>query len=161
MKNSRNIFIEWFNNLREPWKDYVFTGYFVGFVVLVGLVGVYPSIIEYINNDSDSNHSFWPVIQNILTYSIALAIPAAVSILCSKNKTNKQARIIFTVLLFILLPIALCILEYIYKKYICAFICLFLSWIVWVIGNHGNPQYHDGQYGKSTLDNAKRMTVGW
>ena len=70
----------------------------------------------------------------MITYSLALAIPTIVPILLSFNDTkNKSSLAQVSPIVCIVLPILLTFISYYYKISWPAFICIVISWIVWVI----------------------------
>ena len=156
----RNIFSEWFDQFLSPWKHLSFVGFFIGFVIIIGCVGIYSPIYHTI---VDENYSSWNIVENILTYSIALIMPACVTlILNSFSRTDqKVSLIVYTILLFVLLPLVLCFVSYLSHNAIPAIICFVLSLIAWVLANHDNSGLLDASYEKNIKTNVENNSKGW
>ena len=95
---SDNIFKEWYEQFKKPWSSLSFWGYFIGFIVLVGSMGIFFSIYHFFQGTNES----WSIVENMITYSIALTMPACVLVFESFPKSSKKVSlIVFTLLLFV------------------------------------------------------------
>lgn len=156
----RSIFSEWLEQFLSPWKHLSFVGFFFGFVILIGCVGIYPPIYR---SFMEENYSSWSIIENVLTYSIALIMPACVTLILNSFSRTEQkvSLIVYTILLFIVLPLALCLVSYLSHNAIPAIICFVLSLIVWILANHDNSGLLDASYEKNIKENVENNSKNW
>ncbi|MED9996414.1 MAG: hypothetical protein UFP03_06425 [Paludibacteraceae bacterium] len=141
-KESENILQELYSRFIKPWC-FSFGWHFISMIILTGGAGVIMSIVNYYVRGTDS----WNILENIISYSLALVIPSAASILQTFNKTTKKVSLIeFTISIFIVIPIILSILSYFFSLYFLPLICMLLSWIAWVIANYENTDLNDDSF---------------
>lgn len=145
-----NIFQEYWLRFKKPWCI-AFKIYLVLVVVLLGGLGVLFSIFSSLEvSDSIENVSIKEhlISSNLSTYSIALLIPAVISILLSfhdlKNKVSSTLVSVFIVLLSIGLLI-LSVNREVYSIY-AAIISFLLALFFWVIANHDNEYLNDESF---------------
>lgn len=149
IKNS--IFGEFWYRLKKPWCI-SFTMHFIFYIICIGGLGVLASIFQFVNGKGD----IWSITENVITYSLALAIPSIVPILLSFNDTkNKSSLAQITPIVCVVLPILLTFFSYYYKVSWPAVICIAVSWIVWVISQYDNRSLNDKTYGEDIEANAK------
>ena len=155
---SKNILKELYSRFIKPWC-FSFGWHFIWMIILTGGSGVIMSIVNYYVRGTDS----WNIPENIISYSLALIIPSAASILQTFNKTTKKVSLIeFTIIIFIVIPIILSILSYCFKLYYLPLICMLLSWITWVIANYENTDLNDDSFEeKIKQEIAKNHAQGW
>ena len=155
---SNNILKELYKRFTKPWC-FSFIWHFVFMIILIGGSGVIMSILNYCIRKTDS----WNIIENIISYSLALIIPSAVSILQTFNKTTKKVSLIeLTLCMFIIAPLIISILSYYFKIYWLPMICMLLSWIAWVIANYENTDLNDDSFEeKIKQDTANNHGKGW
>lgn len=157
MENG-NIFCEWFKQFKSPWKSYVFRWYFVVFVVIVGLVGVYPSIYRCFTDAGDISE----VAKSISTYSISLIMSSVIQILLSTYKIeNKVGLVICGMFFFVLIPFALIFSIYFFECSIMFVLLLLISWICWVLANHDNVYLNEKTYAEEILNASEKLTDNW
>ena len=89
----------------EPCKEPSFVLYFIFMVVVFGGIGVLLSLWQYINGEP-----LMYVSQNMMTYAVALSVPAALTIFLHiiPHSDYKVSHIIITFSLLILQIIAVC-----------------------------------------------------
>lgn len=155
--------MEWWEQFLSPWKKSGFALYFVIFVIVLGCVGIYLSIYRTIVEDS---YSSWNIFENILTYSIALTMPASVNlILNSFYRTDKKVSLtICTIALFVILPLVLSVFSFLLQNVmgvILSIICFLISLIVWVLANYDNSNLSDASYEKNIKSNVENNSKGW
>lgn len=155
--NAKNILRKLLAKLKSPWSISFFL-YFVFFVVLIGGLGVIFSFFQGLYN-----HSFnsWNIIENIITYSITLAFPAAIPLLQSIFKTENKVSLIILILSSLLLIIGLSIISYIFKIAIPALICLVISWIIWIIANSENKSLQDKSFNETIKADLVKHGNNW
>ena len=155
--NEMNICKELWYRLRKPWCM-SFTLHFVLMVVVIGGLGIILSVFNYFMGDSSS----WSITENIISYSLALAIPSTIPILQSTNRTNKKVSLIeVTIFFFILIPLALSIISYIFKSYILPIVCMAISWCVWVIANYENEDLNDSSFEEKIKKEIEQHGKDW
>ena len=156
---EENIFIELFNRLITPWKKVGFTLYFLLVVILFGGIGVIMSLIF----DNSSNEVGF--ISNLMTYSIALSIPACITILLQylPRATNKVSLVLLSISLLIIQVIVIFIFYFVgNKQLLVAILSTILSWIFWVIANSDNEYLDDKIYSQTIKDDiAKGHGKNW
>lgn len=151
--NNKTIFEEWWGQFLSPWTHLSFTFYFFGFVVAIGGVGIYPSLFRLLSEKGD----FWGVSENVITYSIALIMPACVQVLLSVFRTdNKVSLVLCSLLLFCVLPLVITWLSYTFDLPILCFVLLLLSWFVWVVANHDNADLFDETFNEKVRKESKK-----
>lgn len=151
MDNNNSIFGELWSRFKRPWCT-SFTIHFVIYIVFIGGLGVIASIFQYVNKQGE----VWSIIENAITYSLALAIPSIVPILLSFNDTkNKSSLAQLSPFLCIVLPILLTFISYYYRVGWPAFICVVVSWVVWVISQYDNRSLNDKTFGERIETNAR------
>ena len=149
LKNS--IFGELWYRFRKPWCT-SFTINFVFYVVLIGGLGVFSSIIKCINESGDK----WQITESIITYSLAIAIPSIVPILLSFNDTKYKSSLVqLSPIICLVIPAALTLLSYTYKISWPAYACTIMAWIIWVISQYKNVFLNDETYADYLEKNAK------
>lgn len=148
---SESIFGELWERFKKPWCT-SFTIHFLFYTVFIGGLGVFASLFQFINNKGD----LWSITENMITYSLALAIPTIVPILLSFNDTkNKSSLAQVSPIVCIVLPILLTFISYYYKISWPAFICIVISWIVWVISQYDNRCLNDKTFGEDIEANSR------
>ena len=150
--NHKTIFGEFIGQFLSPWRYLSFNIYFWGFIVVIGGVGVYPSLYRYISEKVE----FVDVSESIITYSIALIMPACVQIFLSVFRTEKKvSHVLCSLLLFCLLPLAITVISYIFNFPLLCFALLLLSWFVWVVANHDNTDLFDETFNEKIRRESK------
>ena len=146
-----NIFQEYWLRFRKPWCV-AFSIYLILVVVILGGLGVlfsiFSSSLEINNTTEDISIKEHLISSNLSTYSIALLIPAVISILLSFfeliNKVSSTLVSIFIVLLSIGL-LVLSVNRETYSIYVAIFSFL-LALFFWVIANHDNEYLSDESF---------------
>ena len=159
--NTKNICVEFYHRFKRPWC-FSFSWHFIAYILVIGGAGIILSLV----NHYWIKLSSWPIIDNIITYSLALAIPSTTAILQSFNETNKKVSLIeVTNTLFIVLPLVLAIITYLSKSKLwaitCASLCLALAWIAWVLANYDNDKLNDKSFDKNLRENVNNYEQNW
>ena len=151
--DNKTIIREWWGQFLSPWTHLSFTLYFLGFVVLIGGAGIYPSLYRLFS----CKGLFWEVAENIMTYSVALIMPACVQVFLSVFRTDKKVSLVLCCLLFFcVLPLVITFLSYTFNcPYLC-FTLLLLSWFVWVVANHNNADLFDETFNEKIRKESKK-----
>lgn len=135
---SNNNFKVWWKHFCQPWQYLNFYGYFFGLTVFCGGLGVFYSIYQQANTPSPN---WWQVSIDITSYSMALLFPSLVNIL-GDDESEKNGKIIWTIIFFILLPIGFTVLAILTHCYIFPIGCLLLSMFAWIVGNYNNKSFY-------------------
>ena len=155
--NDVGIWTELLNRFRKPWCS-SFTSHFVIMVVLVGGMGIILSIFNFFLRGT----SWWSIVENIVSYSLALAIPSSIPILQSTHKTNKKVSLIeITIGFCIIVPIAISIISYLFQLWAPPIICMLLSWCIWVIANCDNRDLNDQSFDEKIKNGIDKHGTGW
>jgi hypothetical protein len=153
-----NIFNELLIRLRKPWKKTSFTLYFILVVVLFGGIGVIMSLFF----DNDPNKSGF--ISNLMTYSIALSVPACIAILLQyfPKAENKVSLVLLSVSLLLIQVIVIFIFYFLDKgQFLVASLSTVLSWVFWVIANADNVFLDDEAYDENINRNVNELGEQW
>lgn len=154
---KENVINELWNRFKEPWC-FSFGWHFFWYIILIGGLGIVLSIINcYLTKQFD-----WSIEQNIVSYSLAMVIPAASTIMKTFSKTNNKVGLIDVCsILFIVIPIALSILSYVFKSTLCTICCLVIAWVAWVIANYDNVNLNDKSFDERIKEETKKHGEGW
>lgn len=139
MESRDNIFQELWYRLKKPWTT-SFILYFIVVIIIFGGSGVILSLI-YSPNNLKLNIS-----SNLMTYSIALLVPACITILLGffPKARNKVSLVI--------LIVAILGIEFLTIHWSCSgaiiasIINTILAWIFWVIANADEIYLNDQSY---------------
>lgn len=152
-----NIVEELWHRLCKPWCT-SFTLHFVLMVVIIGGLGIILSVFDYFMRDSQA----WNITENIISYSLALVIPSTIPILQSSNKTNKKVSLIeVTIFFFILIPLGISIVSYVFRLSILPIICMVISWCVWIIANYENGDLNDSSFEEKIKKETRKHGKDW
>lgn len=155
-----NIFQEYWERFKKPWCI-AFSLYLVFVIIILGGLGVLFSIFSSLEmNDTMENVNMKQhmVSSNLSTYSIALLIPAVISILLSFYELkNKVSSIILSVII-VLLSVALLVLSINKEAYsiYAAIFSFLLALFFWVIANHDNDYLNDAAFEKVIKNDMKQ-----
>lgn len=156
--DKKNVFGELWYRFKKPWCM-SFALHFILMIILVGSTGIFLSLYDCVMGESDSP---WVIMENIISYSLALVIPSTVLIFQSTNDTKKKVSWIeITVSFFIIIPIILSIISYRFKSYVLPFICLVISWFAWVVANYENDYLNDSSYEEVIKQGANKHGKDW
>ena len=158
MENKETVFDELLFRFRKPWCM-SFTLHFILMIIIVGGLGIIFSLFNWFFQKDTST---WHIMENIISYSLALVIPSTILIFQSTNDTNKKVSWIeITVFFFILLPIILSIVSYLFECHILPFICMVISWIAWVVANYENANLNDSSYEEVIKEGKNQHGKDW
>lgn len=154
---DENLLQELLSRLTKPWRKSGFGFYFVVVVILFGGIGIWLSIYRggenVLSNVSD----------NMFTYSIALFVPAFISIVLPPM-FNLKHKLSWVVLIFLMLFVEIVLVVWSERMKDCilpAIISTLLSWAFWVIANCDNPSLWDKSYDKTIKDGEAKHGQGW
>lgn len=151
---DENIFKELCHRLKKPWC-YSFTLYFIFVVVVLGGTGIW---LPFFKAEPFSMEEF---AINIITYSCALIVPAAVNIFVTiKDYRNIVSLVIITLVL--VASVIFCVGFSVFKDALwSSIICCILSLILWVIANSDNEQLRDDSFRQSVKDKSEKLASNW
>lgn len=153
MSLKKTIFGEFWEKLTKPWVT-SFTSYFICYVVFIGGLGVIASLLNYLS--SKETNSSWSITENLITYSLALAIPSIVPILLTNHNSNyKSSLAVLAPFICIIVPIALTFFSYYCAISWPAYVCVIIALIIWVISQSDNEILNDETYAEKREKNAK------
>ncbi len=154
---DENILQELLSRLTKPWRKSGFGLYFVVVVILFGGIGIWLSIYRGGENVLSS------VSDNMFTYSIALLVPAFISIVLPPM-LNLKHKLSWVVMIFLMLFIEIILVVWSERMKDCiipAIISTLFSWLFWVIANCENPSLWDKSYDKTIKDGEAKHGQGW
>lgn len=156
--DDKNIFGEFWYRFRKPWC-LSFALHFVLMIILIGGLGIILSILNYYFSDKASG---WSIVENIVSYSLALVIPSTIPILQSFNRTsNKVSLLEITIFLFILVPIGISIVAYCFKIWWLPIVGVIVSWCGWIIANYENSSLNDRSFEETIREGANKHGQNW
>lgn len=156
---------------KKPWKAPSFILYFIVMVIGFGGIGVFLSIYqlhyyrkivkEQLESTIDIIRS--AIAQNMMTYAIAIIVPAALviflHIIIPKAK-HKISHSIITIAVLLCVILIVCF-TYIKGSFVVASISVFLSWVFWVIANSENETLQDESYNTMIQKEVKKHGNNW
>lgn len=152
MNPSTNIFTELKERIIKPWTT-SFTLYFILIIVIFGGMGVIATIIESISNNDWNG---FPL--TLMTYSLAILVPAGITIILRYFLQAKNKVSLVLVCIFGLVVTALC--AYV-KSIICASLFVILAWLFWVIANADNIELNDNAYNENIKKDLEGHGKDW
>ena len=146
-----NIFTELLNRFVKPWRKWSFVLYFVLIILLFGGMGVIVSIVDGIKSKTIEG-----IVSNIMTYSLALLVPACITIILQLFISAKN-KVSLVIISFVGVSI-ISLVAWTHNIYV-AVGCIVLAWFFWVVANSDNVFLDDkafeekikkemGQHGK-------------
>ena len=154
---NENLFHELIRRLTKPWRKSGFGLYFAVVIILFGGIGIWLSVFRggenVLSNVSD----------NMFTYSIALFVPAFISIVLPPMLTFKH-RLSWIVLIFLMLFVEIVLViwsEQVKDCIVPAIISTLLSWMFWVIANSENNMLADESYDNIIKSEEAKHGQSW
>ena len=154
---DENILHEFKRRLIKPWEKSGFGLYFVVVVILFGGIGIWLSILRggenVLSNVSD----------NMFTYSIALFVPAFISIVLPPM-LNFKHKLSWIVLIFLMLFIEVVLVIWSEQAKDClvpAIISTLFSWAFWIIANSENQTLADESYDNIIKNGEAKHGQSW
>ena len=155
-----NIFQEYWQRFKTPWCT-AFSLYLFFVIIILGGLGVLFSIFTRIEI-SDPVESFnmkqHMISSNLSTYSIALLIPAVISVLLSFYEINNKVSSIILSVIVVILGVALLFFSTNKESYsiYTAAISFLLALFFWVIANYDNKLLNDVAFEKVIKKDMKQ-----
>lgn len=157
--NDISFFKELWERLKYPWKITSFVLYFIFVIIVFGGVGIWLSFFQ------KSSILLYHVADNMMTYSIALSIPACITIILQYfPKAENQVSLIISIISLLLIEVGVIVLfatiNSDWKFYIAA-LGIVLSWIFWTIANSDNKYLDDKSYRQTIKDDLEKHGKDW
>ena len=158
-ENFKTVFHELMYKFKKPWTELSFILYFILVIVLFGGLGV---ILFFFQEPIDKSNTYLCTSQNLLTYSIALLVPAFVSMLAQglPNSKKKLSLIIISVTVLVIEGFVVC-WCYFSGALLASIISTLLAWFFWVVVNYDNIYLKDETYDKSVRKGATKLSKNW
>ncbi len=154
---EENLLRELFNRLTKPWTKSGFGIYFAVVIILFGGIGIWLSIYR-------GGDNVWSnVSDNMFTYSIALFVPAFISIVLPPM-INFKHKLSWVVMIFLMLFVEIILVIWSERMKDCiipAVISTLFSWMFWVIANSENASLWDKSYDNIIKDGEAKHGHGW
>ena len=157
MQND-SFFQEMWKRFRAPWGITSFTLYFIFVIVIFGGVGIWLSLYQ------ENGIQMRLVADNMMTYSIALSIPACITIILQYfPKAKNKVSLIVSILSLLLIDVAVIgfFLFFNSWKFIIAVISIVLAWFFWIIANSDNKYLDDKSYNQTIEEDLLKHGKGW
>lgn len=167
----KSVLLEIWSALKKPWKEFSFLLYFVFMVVGFGGIGIFMSIYQYYYYIQLGDEVF-PVLhsitksaiaQSIMTYAIAILIPAALSIflhLIAPKAKYKISHSIITITILLIIILLVCFTYVNGNMWVACFSAL-VAWLFWIIANSENDSLKDGSYNAMIKKEVKKHGKSW
>lgn len=141
----------------DPCKEPSFVLYFIFMVIIFGGIGVILSLWQWVNGEPMKYVS-----QNMMTYAIALSVPAALTIFLHiiPHSDYKVSHTILTVSILIIQIVAVCFSFWDGHLWI-AIICTIISWLYWILANSNNASLGDTSYNTQIKKDLKNHGANW
>ena len=158
-ENFKTVFHELMYKFKKPWTELSFILYFILIIVLFGGLGV---ILFFFQEPIDKSNTYLCTSQNLLTYSIALLVPAFVSMLAQglPNSKKKLSLIIISVTVLVIEGFVVC-WCYFSGALLASIISTLLAWFFWVVVNYDNIYLKDETYDNSVRKGASKLSKNW
>lgn len=157
--NEVSFFKELWERFKYPWNITSFVLYFLFVIIVFGGVGIWLSIFQEGHTQLDF------VADNMMTYSIALSIPACITIILQYfPKAENQVSLIICIISLLLIEVVVIVLFVVLNtncKFYIAILGLLLSWIFWTIANSDNKYLDDKSYRQTIKDDLKKHGKDW
>ena len=150
---------EIWSRFKTPWSVSSFRLYFLFVIVVFGGTGIWISIFQ--------GGSINLIADNMMTYAIALAVPASISILLWYfPKANHQVSLIVCLISSLILEVVLIGLflfaqGYDVWRFIIATTVIVLSWFFWIIANSDNKYLDDNSYSQTIQKELEKHGANW
>lgn len=169
-----NAVKELWSAFKRPWSELSFILYFLFVVIGFGGIGVYMSIYQhcyYLHLSELSLDScpgiheitFSSIPQNMMTYAIAILIPAALSLFLHVIIPKAKYKISHTITVITMLIVAVLFVCFTYIKgnIWVAGIAVLVSWLYWILANSINDSLKDGSYNEMIKKEVKKHGQDW
>lgn len=155
----KTIFHELIYKFKKPWTESSFVLYFVVVIVLFGGLGV---ILFFFQEPTYQNNVYLCTSQNLLTYSIALLVPAFVSMLAQylPSSRKKLSLIIISVAVLVIEGFMVC-WCYFSGALWASIISTLLAWFFWIVVNCDNNYLKDQTYDNDIRKGASKLSENW
>lgn len=144
----------------KPFNDLYFT-YLVFFVLVIGGVGIWITLIQELNNEKFNYSQF---VLNIGTYYLVLLTTSYIDITTNEKIVNKKSLHIYSFILLILIIGIFALSFFLSQTYsiIIAFIGLIISLFIWHLANCDNEKFMDESYmAKIKYEASKTHGSNW
>lgn len=156
-EESKTIFHELIYKFKKPWNEVSFILYFVFVIVIFGGLGVLLLLFQ-----EPADNVYLGISQNLLTYSIALLVPAFVSMLaqCLPSSSKKLSLVIVIVTILIIegFMVYWC---YFSGALVASIISTLLACFFWVVVNCDNIYLKDKTYDNDIREGASKLSEKW
>lgn len=157
--NDISFFKELWERLKYPWKITSFVLYFIFVIIIFGGVGIWLPFFQ------KSSILLYHVADNMMTYSIALSIPACITIILQYfPKAENQVSLIISIISLLLIEVVVIVLFVVINsdwKFHIAVLGIVLSWIFWTIANSDNKYLDDKSYRQTIKDDLEKHGKDW
>lgn len=142
---EENIFHEYKQRLKAPWCVAFFL-YLVFIIIGFGGSGVLYSIFCDVETPTKLGY----IASNLSTYSIALLVPAVITIMLSFEKTKYKVSSAIILVVVLILNGFLLHFSNTHQLYSIwtAIVTVLFAWLFWIIANHDNEYLNDASFEK-------------
>lgn len=156
MKKSKTVFHELIYKFKKPWNELSFALYFIFAIVTFGGVGV---ILLFFRK---TDNILLDISQNLLTYSIALLVPALISILTQQYSSfKKKLSLVIIIVTILLIEGIIVYCCYFLEALWASIISTLLAWFFWVVANSDNIYLKDETFDNDIRKKASKLSEQW
>jgi hypothetical protein len=140
-----NIFQEYKQRLLAPWCV-AFVLYLLFIIVVFGGSGVLYAMWSHVEKPTNIGY----IASNLSTYSIALLVPAVITIMLSFHKTKNKVSSAIILVVILILNGFLLHFSNAHQQYSIwtAIITVLFAWFFWIIANYDNEYLNDASFEK-------------
>lgn len=155
----KTIFHELAYKFKKPWSELSFVLYFLIVIVLFGGLGV---ILFFFQEPILEDNIYLVTSQNLLTYSIALLVPAFVTMLAQylPLSNKKLSLIIISVAVLVIEGFMVC-WCYFDGTLWASIVSTLIAWFFWVVVNCDNHYLKDQTYDNNIRKEATKLSKKW
>lgn len=158
METYKSIFHELAHKFKRPWTELSFVLYFLLVIVLFGGLGV----ILFFFQPQSENNVYLNTSQNLLTYSIALLVPAFVTMLAQYLPSSRKKLSLIIIIVSVLVIEGFMVCWCYFSGALCAaIISTLLAWFFWVVVNCDNIYLKDETYDNNIREGASKLSKNW
>lgn len=164
----KSVLLEIWSAFKKPWKEPSFILYFIFMVLGFGGIGIFMSIYQYRYYAPQGDEALHlmtksAIAQSIMTYAIAILIPAALSIflhLIAPKAKHKISHSIITITILLIVILLVCFTYIDGNMWVASFSAL-VAWLFWIVANSDNESLKDGSYNAMIKKEVNKHGQGW
>ena len=152
----KTVFHELIYKFKKPWNEVSFVLYFIFVIGIFGGLGVILLFFQ------ETDNILLDISRNLLTYSIALLVPALISMLAQQLPSSKKKLSLIIIIVTILVLEGIMVYWcYFSDALLASIISTLLAWFFWVVVNSDNIYLKDKTYDSDIRKKASKLSEHW